>query len=82
MMKEFLDDMVESQVEMVAVFLESQHFFNVPASSKAILALPTTRVGETAEQGCTVCRWAFEEGDTLRVMSCSHSFHQSYLLAA
>ena len=52
MMKEFLDDMVESQVEMAAPLLESQCLFDVPASGKAILALPTARAGKTAEQGC------------------------------
>ncbi|TVT99610.1 hypothetical protein EJB05_55040, partial [Eragrostis curvula] len=69
--------MVLAEVEMMASRLETQDFFHVPACSMAILALPMAMVGETAEQGCAVCGQLFQEGDQLRSMPCSHSFHQS-----
>ncbi|RCV09832.1 hypothetical protein SETIT_2G061300v2 [Setaria italica] len=69
-----LDDMVD----MAAGMFTAKRFFEELASSKAILALPVPKFSETAaEQGCAVCGQRFQEGDKVRMMPCSHSFHQS-----
>uniref|UniRef100_A0A8I6WBL3 RING-type domain-containing protein n=2 Tax=Hordeum vulgare subsp. vulgare TaxID=112509 RepID=A0A8I6WBL3_HORVV len=48
-----------------------------PASMKAMVAMETPKVGETREQGCAVCLEGFVSGgEKLRMMPCSHSFHQ------
>ncbi|XBJ22880.1 hypothetical protein VPH35_001185 [Triticum aestivum] len=48
-----------------------------PASLKAMVAMETPKVGETREQGCAVCLEGFVAGGKkLRMMPCSHSFHQ------
>ncbi|KAF7070430.1 hypothetical protein CFC21_075954 [Triticum aestivum] len=45
-------------------------FSAVPASEKAIAGLPYR------EKGCSVCMEAFEEGEMLRGLECSHAFHE------
>ncbi|GJN28346.1 hypothetical protein PR202_gb16456 [Eleusine coracana subsp. coracana] len=67
--------MLLEEVGLMASMFEAQGFLNVPSSSEAILALPVPVVGETAEQGCSVCYQLFEKGDRLRTMPCSHTFH-------
>lgn len=48
-----------------------------PASMKAMVAMETPKVGETREQDCAVCLEDFVAGGKkLRMMPCSHSFHQ------
>lgn len=69
--------MVVEEVDMVASRLGAQGFFDVPASSEAILALPVPMLSETKDRGCAVCYHFFVEGDQLRMMPCSHTFHQS-----
>ncbi|TVT99605.1 hypothetical protein EJB05_55035, partial [Eragrostis curvula] len=56
---------------------QNQCFRGVPASVKAILSLREPTVGEAAglQDDCPVCLDEFKEGDTLRVMPCSHCFH-------
>uniref|UniRef100_A0A0E0HKU4 RING-type domain-containing protein n=1 Tax=Oryza nivara TaxID=4536 RepID=A0A0E0HKU4_ORYNI len=46
------------------------------ASAKAMVTLHQPNLGETREQDCAVCLEPFEEGNTLRMMPCFHSFHQ------
>jgi hypothetical protein len=56
---------------------EDDFFCGVPASSnKAMLGLHVPGVGESTEQECLVCLEDFKEGDKLRMMPCSHSFHE------
>ncbi|KAF7063450.1 hypothetical protein CFC21_069968 [Triticum aestivum] len=43
---------------------------------KAIAGLPRITAGEAREKGCSVCMEAFEEGEALRRMHCSHAFHE------
>ncbi|KAE8818444.1 E3 ubiquitin-protein ligase rnf12-B [Hordeum vulgare] len=50
--------------------------FSAAASSRAIQGLHAPAVGETRELGCAVCLDDFKDGDELRSMPCSHSFHQ------
>uniref|UniRef100_A0A0E0MCD4 RING-type domain-containing protein n=1 Tax=Oryza punctata TaxID=4537 RepID=A0A0E0MCD4_ORYPU len=45
-------------------------------SAKAMVTLHQPNLGETREQDCAVCLEPFEEGNTLRMMPCFHSFHQ------
>lgn len=52
------------------------HDWPTPASRKAMKGLPMPAVGKTRELGCMVCLEDFEVGDKLRMMPCSHSFHQ------
>ncbi|XBH88348.1 hypothetical protein VPH35_075638 [Triticum aestivum] len=54
----------------------SGYLFSVAASSRAIQGLRAPAVGETRESGCAVCLDDFKDGDELRSMPCSHSFHQ------
>ncbi|KAL6642229.1 hypothetical protein ACP70R_020410 [Stipagrostis hirtigluma subsp. patula] len=58
-------------------------FRGVPASGEAIVALPETTAGdgEAGEEGCAVCQEAYEAGDTLRTMPCSHGFHESCIFS-
>ncbi|KAM3271940.1 hypothetical protein ACQJBY_042255 [Aegilops geniculata] len=51
-------------------------FGAVPASEKAIAGLPRTTAGEAREKGCSVCMEAFEEGEALRRLECSHAFRE------
>ncbi|CAL5098371.1 unnamed protein product [Urochloa decumbens] len=55
-------------------------FGAVPASGDAVAALPvpetTVGEGEATEEECAVCLEAYEAGDTLRTMPCSHGFHE------
>ncbi|TVT99595.1 hypothetical protein EJB05_55025, partial [Eragrostis curvula] len=66
----------QADVASIAAAFGAQRFLDVPACSVAILALPMPTVGETAERGCALCGELFKEGDLLRMMPCSHSFHQ------
>ncbi|KAK1628967.1 hypothetical protein QYE76_003282 [Lolium multiflorum] len=51
-------------------------FGAVPASGRAIEALPETTAGEAREKECSVCMEVFgEEGERLRRMPCLHAFH-------
>jgi hypothetical protein len=51
-------------------------FGAVPASGRAIDALPETTAGEAREKECSVCMEVFgEEGERLRSMPCLHAFH-------
>lgn len=56
-------------------------FGAIPASSKAIAALPKTTVGEESpareRAECAVCMDGYEAGQALRTMPCSHEFHES-----
>ncbi|CAN6339579.1 unnamed protein product [Urochloa humidicola] len=57
-------------------------FGGVPASEEAMAALPKTTVvgeGKSEERGieCAVCLEAYETGNTIRTMPCSHGFHES-----
>ncbi|TVT99607.1 hypothetical protein EJB05_55037, partial [Eragrostis curvula] len=56
---------------------ENQLFRGVPASAKAILGLrePTSDEAMELQDDCPVCLDEFKEGDTLRMMPCSHCFH-------
>ncbi|XP_051191252.1 uncharacterized protein [Lolium perenne] len=48
-----------------------------PASKKAMVALQVLTAGETRELDCAVCLEEFvDDGKKLRMMPCSHSFHQ------
>uniref|UniRef100_A0A0A8ZD86 RING-type domain-containing protein n=1 Tax=Arundo donax TaxID=35708 RepID=A0A0A8ZD86_ARUDO len=51
-------------------------FCGVPASKKAMVALHMPAVGDTREENCALCLEDFKEGDKLRMMPCSHIFHQ------
>lgn len=58
-------------------------FGGVPASEEAIAALPeTTARGESSEvmgegdRECAVCLGAYQTGDAVRTMPCSHGFHE------
>ncbi|KAF7056273.1 hypothetical protein CFC21_063696 [Triticum aestivum] len=48
----------------------------VPASTRAIQGLRVPEVGKTRELDCAVCLEDFQDGDELRTMPCSHSFHR------
>ncbi|KAL6640776.1 hypothetical protein ACP70R_021899 [Stipagrostis hirtigluma subsp. patula] len=48
----------------------------VPASKKAMVDLRVPAVGETREKDCAVCLEDFKGGEKLRMMPCSHAFHQ------
>ncbi|TVT99592.1 hypothetical protein EJB05_55022, partial [Eragrostis curvula] len=56
-------------------------FGTVPASGVAMACLPERTVGEGDEvmvkkAECAVCLEAYEAGETLRTMPCSHGFHE------
>lgn len=42
----------------------------------AMVCLHVPRVGETREHDCVVCLQDSKQGEKLRMMPCSHSFHQ------
>lgn len=54
-------------------------FGAVPASGGAMADLPKTTVGEIKGEKaeCAVCIEAYQVGDTVRTMPCSHDFHES-----
>ncbi|KQJ92517.1 E3 ubiquitin-protein ligase RNF181 [Brachypodium distachyon] len=60
--------------------VDAHRAYSDPASKKAMLDMPVPEVGETREQDCAVCLEDFVAGagaKALRMMPCSHSFHQS-----
>jgi hypothetical protein len=56
----------------------------VPASREAVAGLRVTTVAaaETREElgECAVCLQSYEEGDRVKVMPCSHRFHESCIV--
>jgi hypothetical protein len=78
-------DVPEQEKEEVAAGLKiearvREHRKLVPASSVAMVGLPSPRVGDTRERYCHVCHDDFEEGDKLRMMPCAHAFHERCIL--
>ncbi|CAL4995650.1 unnamed protein product [Urochloa decumbens] len=56
-------------------------FGAVPASSEAIASLrEMTVVDQTREDECAVCLKSYEEGDKMKMMPCSHGFHEDCIL--
>ncbi|KAL6641915.1 hypothetical protein ACP70R_020096 [Stipagrostis hirtigluma subsp. patula] len=55
---------------------EDGGFCSIPASKKAIVALRMPLVGETRELDCAICLEDFKKDEKLRMMPCSHTFHQ------
>ncbi|GJM88034.1 hypothetical protein PR202_ga04052 [Eleusine coracana subsp. coracana] len=55
-------------------FDEEQSFGGIPALGEAIVDLPETGVKEGE---CGVCLEDFKTGNKLRMMPCSHSFHET-----
>ncbi|KAF0915833.1 hypothetical protein E2562_039142 [Oryza meyeriana var. granulata] len=46
------------------------------SSEMAAATLHQPKVGETRERDCAVCLQDFVKGNELRMMPCSHSFHE------
>ncbi|KAL5205097.1 hypothetical protein ABZP36_009968 [Zizania latifolia] len=47
----------------------------IGASRDAVLALPETNAADARQAECAVCLEDFEADDKLKMMPCSHSFH-------